>query len=125
MKGLFINETKEVDMKKILTLTAILLTANFALANEGTPPPPHEGKGPHHRGGHMFKKIDTDGNGVITKAEHDAFSNKKFDEIDANKDGQVTKEEGKAFREQMRKKWGKFKGKHPRDEMHENAPKPE
>ena len=52
MKGLFINETKEVDMKKILTLTAILLTANFALANEGTPPPPHEGKGPHHRGGH-------------------------------------------------------------------------
>ncbi len=41
----------------------------------------------------MWKELDTNGDGVITKEESNEFSNKKFEEKDANKDGKVTKEE--------------------------------
>ncbi|HCR85686.1 MAG TPA: hypothetical protein DIV86_03310 [Alphaproteobacteria bacterium] len=93
-------------MKKLLTLTAILLTANFAMATEEGRQ--HDGKGPHHGGRHggmMFKKIDTNNDNIISKEEHNAFSDKMFQKMDSNNDGQVTKEEGKAAREKMKQKW--------------------
>lgn len=100
-------------MKKILTLTAILLTSGAALAQDHDMPPPQHG-GPHggHRGGMMFKKIDTNGDGVITKDEHQAFSDKMFSKMDTNGDGSVTKEEGKEAREKMREKFKNFRKEH-------------
>jgi hypothetical protein len=50
-----------------------------------------------HRGG-MLKKLDTDGDGRISRAEAQAAPRlaEHFDEIDANKDGFITMEEMKA-----------------------------
>ncbi len=52
----------------------------------------------------MFKKMDTDGDGYITKAEHEAFTAEKFTKMDANGDGKLTKEEIKAHYKEMRSK---------------------
>jgi Ca2+-binding EF-hand superfamily protein len=53
-------------------------------------------KGKHHGG--MFKKLDTDGDGRISRAEAQAAPRlaEHFDAIDANKDGFITMEEMKA-----------------------------
>ena len=81
-------------MKTVVSLAAIALAAaSFAaLAGEGGP-----------RGDH-FKKADTNGDGMISKAEAAAMPRlaKNFDVIDANKDGQVTADEMRAFHETRR-----------------------
>ena len=54
-----------------------------------------------HRGDHakaMLKKIDTDGDGKISKAEALAAAAARFDRADTNKDGFLTLEEMKAAR---------------------------
>lgn len=43
-----------------------------------------------------FKKMDTDGDGKITRAEHATGAKKMFTECDANKDGVVTATEMEA-----------------------------
>ena len=45
-----------------------------------------------------FKKLDTNGDGVITKEEHDDFANKMFLDADTNGDGKITKDEMHAFK---------------------------
>jgi hypothetical protein len=51
--------------------------------------------GQHHgqMDGMMFKKLDSDGDGVISKAEFNAFNTKHFKKLDANKDGKITPDE--------------------------------
>jgi len=46
-----------------------------------------------------IKKIDTDGDGAISAAEHDAASAQMFEKMDANGDGNVTAAEMKAGHE--------------------------
>jgi Ca2+-binding EF-hand superfamily protein len=46
----------------------------------------------------MLKKIDTDGDGKVSKAEALAAAAARFDKADANKDGFLTVEEMKAAR---------------------------
>jgi Ca2+-binding EF-hand superfamily protein len=55
------------------------------------------GEGMKH-GGAMFKKLDTDGDGRISRAEAQAAPRlaEHFDEIDTNKDGFITMDEMKA-----------------------------
>ncbi len=53
-----------------------------------------------------FSEADTDGNGMISKAEADAMHEKKFKECDTNGDGSVSKDEKKAA---MRKEWDEVK----------------
>ncbi len=48
------------------------------------------------RKGGEFGKIDSDGNGVITRQEHADFSSKRFDAADSNGDGEISKEEMKS-----------------------------
>ena len=51
---------------------------------------------PKHRGecdGEMFKQMDKNGDGAISKKEFEAFHNALFKEMDANKDGKLTPEE--------------------------------
>ncbi len=56
-----------------------------------------------------FAKIDTDGNGSISKAEHADFAAKRFAEADANSDGELTKDEMAAV---WKRKMEKFHGQH-------------
>lgn len=88
-------------MKKILMLTAAVfaLQAFPAMAEEGAP---KEGKGHRH-----FEKLDTDGNGSISEAEHLAGAKTRFKAMDANGDGEVTKEEGRAHFEARKAEWKK------------------
>lgn len=94
-------------MKKSVTV-AMLSAVLFA-----TPVLAEGGKEDHHRGkdhGKFFEMIDTDKDGKISKAEHLAFSEKKFTDMDTNKDGFVTKEEGKAHWEAKKAEWKAKKG---------------
>jgi Ca2+-binding EF-hand superfamily protein len=81
-------------MKKAVTLAALALatTALTAMAGEGG------GRGDH------FRKADTNGDGMISRAEAAAMPRlaKHFDEIDTNKDGQLSPDELRAFHEKMR-----------------------
>lgn len=45
----------------------------------------------------MWKEMDANGDGSISREESTAFGNKKFDERDTNHDGKVTREEWDAF----------------------------
>lgn len=88
-------------MKKILMLTAAVfaLQALPAIAQDAAP---KDGKG--HR---MFEKLDTNGDGKISEAEHLAHAKERFKAMDANGDGFVTKEEGKAHHEAKKAEWKK------------------
>lgn len=51
--------------------------------------------GQHHGDidGMMFKKLDANGDGAISRKEFNAFNAKHFKELDTNKDGKLTPEE--------------------------------
>lgn len=90
-------------MKKILTLTVLglALAATPALADN------HEGggkRGGGHKGGKMFEKHDTNGDGVISKAEFLTHAEERFSKMDADGSGDVTKDEAKAAHQAMREK---------------------
>lgn len=102
-------------MKTLLTtaiLASMALGASFAMAEDAPPPP--GGPGGHHgpRMEKMWEKIDADKDGVITQAEHTAFTSAKFKEMDANGDGKVTKEEMQAHHKAKMEKWGKMGKRH-------------
>jgi hypothetical protein len=42
-----------------------------------------------------FKKMDTNADGMINKAEHDAFGEKMFKDADTDQDGSISKDEMK------------------------------
>lgn len=42
---------------------------------------------------HYMSKIDTNGDGKVSKSEHDAFGNQMFKEADTNGDGMISKDE--------------------------------
>ncbi|CAH9014273.1 EF-hand domain-containing protein [Candidatus Nitrosacidococcus sp. I8] len=52
----------------------------------------------------MFSKMDTDGDGKISKGEAQAAAAARFDKVDTNKDGYVTKDEAAAAAKEMKKK---------------------
>ena len=89
-------------MKKILlACTALVLTVSPVMAEDNGN---HYG---HDKGGFM-QKIDTDGDGKISKSEFVNSHEERFSKMDANGDGYIEREEMKAAKEKMR---GKFKGK--------------
>jgi len=51
----------------------------------------------HNHMERMWKEMDSNGDGSISKEESAAFGNKKFDERDTNHDGKVTREEWDSF----------------------------
>ena len=51
----------------------------------------------NHPGEDKFKMMDTNGDGSISMAEHDAAVTKMFTDMDANKDGFIDKSELDAF----------------------------
>ncbi len=71
-------------MKK--TLSAALLGATLFAGNAIAAPQDRPG-------GDLLTMSDTDGNGVVTKAEFLADVEARFAKLDANKDGKISKEE--------------------------------
>ena len=92
-------------MKKLLLSIAALTLAAGAFAQAPTTPAagataPAKMAQPAAEKGKRFQKIDTNKDGMISRAE--AAGNprlaKKFDAMDANKDGQLSKDELKAYK---------------------------
>jgi Ca2+-binding EF-hand superfamily protein len=90
--------------RQTILLTAVLAVATpvalIAATNATTPAP---AAGAEHG---WFKKVDANGDGVITKDEALAAANarveKEFATFDTNKDGQITQDEIKAVRDAKR-----------------------
>ena len=100
-------------MKKYV-LTAVM-AATLGLGATAAMAEHHEGG--DHKGG-MMQKVDTNGDGVISKAEFMAKHEEMFAKMDANKDGNLSADEMKAAREYMKEKWEARKEK--REEMMED-----
>jgi Ca2+-binding EF-hand superfamily protein len=78
-------------MKKATTslfIVAALTMSSLALAG-----------GHHKRGGHMFKRLDLNNDGKITKAEASQARTKWFAMVDTNKDGTITQAEAQKGKE--------------------------
>jgi hypothetical protein len=75
----------ELKMKKSIkyfTLTSCFIAAStFAHADNGS----YQRNMPDQ----MFKDLDANSDGIITRSESKAFEAKKFQEMDANSDGQI------------------------------------
>ena len=86
------------------TKTLFTLTCCFALA---ALPCAFAEKTGEHSADAMFKSMDTDGDGRVSRAEHAASATKMFDEMDANHDGIVTAAEMTACHEKKGDKHAK------------------
>lgn len=81
-------------MKKALMMALVAASiASPALANNTA-----AGKA-HMMADHYFSKIDTNGDGMITKEESQAYNDKMFQEADTNNDGKISKDEMTAMKE--------------------------
>ncbi len=88
-------------MKKALLLTSFLtLAATSVMAEQ--PGSTDEGPKVRKMVEYNFVKIDTNGDGVVTKDEATAYAAKMFDEADTNHDGKLTQDE--MFDQKMREK---------------------
>ncbi|PZQ46215.1 MAG: hypothetical protein DI551_05550 [Micavibrio aeruginosavorus] len=82
-------------MKKLMLMT-VMMTAIAA--------PAAMAEGTHKDGGMWFSKVDANGDGLISQAEHEKASAEKFAKMDANKDGNISKEEAMAAKSAMKEK---------------------
>lgn len=85
-------------MKKILLLSALVVGVFSVPAYADS-----HGDGEHKKG-RVFKKLDANEDGTISRAEFDAMHEKRFEAMDADGNGEISKEEAKSHREQRREK---------------------
>ncbi len=71
---------------------------------DGAAPPPAGAGG---RGERMFARLDTNGDGVIDRAEFRAQAAQRFDRMDTNKDGKIDAAERQAARDAMEQMRGR------------------
>lgn len=81
--------------KSIRFLLAALLVLGMTLTHAGPDDyrEPAQGPGRVPMDDAMFKRMDANGDGSVSKAEFDEFNTKRFKEMDADNDGKVTREE--------------------------------
>lgn len=106
-------------MKKIIALRAVVFATAFAAPAFAATGTAHSGKMHHHmeeKIDEMFKKMDTNGDGKVSKAEFDAHKDAMFADADTNKDGMLSEEELRAHK---KKKWEAHKAMH--GGMHEDG----
>ena len=97
--------------RRLTTLAAIFLSSAILSVQAG-----HHSEGsyekmpnkPHDRMAKRLKKIDTDGDGKMSRAEFVAHAEQRFAKMDADGDGFVTTEEGKAAHKKMREEHKQF-----------------
>jgi len=93
-------------MKKL----TIFLTAFFTFMMPAAQAGQAKNDDGHHGGMHgnmadkMFKEIDADANGEVSKAEFEVFHATHFKMLDGNGDGKLTKDEMAAHHNKMREK---------------------
>jgi len=86
-------------MKTVAILTALALGSAATLVMAAP------GQGPGHGGGfERLRAADTDGNGLLSRAEAAALPRiaEQFDAIDPNRDNQLSREELRAFHQAQR-----------------------
>lgn len=135
--------------KLLLLSTVAALIGSMTMSAQDAPKPPGEGGPPHGRGGdpqarmdEMLKKLDTNGDGKVSKEEWIEYTRKesedRYSKMDTNKDGFVDKaemEEGARKMHEMHGQGGErpggFRkpesgegGTRPRPEGGGNAPQP-
>lgn len=93
-------------MKKI-ALSALVASLLASAAAPALAAGEENGQNQRHRKG-KFERMDSDGDGVVTKDEFMAHSEKRFSKMDADGDGKITKEESDAARARMKEKFGKM-----------------
>ena len=84
--------------KYFVAFSGFILSAGLAHADgEKCDSPMHNQSNVSQQQGIMFKAVDTNGDGAISKSEFNAYyakhNAKHFKEMDANKDGKITPEE--------------------------------
>ena len=89
---------------KSLLLMALLASVSTGVVAE------HHGDSEKGRKGSMFKQIDVDGDGAVSREEHEAAiarmaddRREQFNAMDADGDGSVTREEVVAARKKRKK----------------------
>jgi len=85
----------------IVAVSGFTLSIGLAYADgEKCDSPMHNQSAVSQQQGIMFKTVDTNGDGTISKAEFDAYyakhNAKHFNQMDSNKDGKITPEEMQA-----------------------------
>ena len=90
-----------LGLTAVVAAIAVVASPGFAEGRDGDR---HHGRGD---GRHMFSvlnEMDADGNGMVTRAETEAFNAARAAAIDSNGDGEVTVDELAAFREAQQQK---------------------
>ncbi len=85
------------DHATLVLVTYFALAASLAHAD----PEMHRGQEGGQMAEKMFKEVDVNGDGAISKAEFNAFQAGHFKRMDANGDGKITRDEMEA----RHKKW--------------------
>jgi EF hand len=85
-------------------VSAQTTTAPAPAAHSASAPHGKHGK-EHHNAADMFKKIDVNKDGFISRDEAKGHKDleKHFDEMDTNKDGQISPEELKAYHQKHKR----------------------
>lgn len=97
-----------MNIKTLLLLT--LSSALLPLASQAKPEDAlGKGKGEPPAPAQVIERLDTDGNGSISKDEAKGPMAKNFDRIDANSDGEITMTELAIARENRKEKAGQLK----------------
>lgn len=86
-------------MKK--TVSTLLGVASLCLAAGGVQAMSHGDEGDKHQK-KMWNKLDTDGDGAISRQEYMDAMGKHFERADTDSDGKISKEEWQARKDAMR-----------------------
>ncbi len=81
-------------------VTCFFLATSLAHAD----PEMHHGQEGGQMAEKMFKEVDTNGDGAISKTEFNAFQARHFKRMDANGDGKITRDEMEAWHKKRMEK---------------------
>ena len=118
------NGDGQISPDEMKAMMDRLRTARGAAGDDGAPPAPPPGAngvafsqaatpedaptaGKHHHGRNLMARLDTNGDGKITREEMRAEADKRFDKLDTNHDGVIDQTEVEAVRARMMAMRGK------------------
>lgn len=94
-------------MKKTMLMAAAALCLSMpAMANDANMTKDEKAE---MKADHYFSQIDSDKNGMISKAEHEAFGEEMFTEADSDKNGTISPDELKSAKKKEMEKMENLK----------------